>query len=301
MEQQQQLPSSSLWIKGIIIKINREKQYGFIQPQTELPASFSSRDVHFMLCKVRWNVQVNDNVEFQLDKRQHCKPSAFAMRLLQSHSTAQASSKQYETIRQTSSLSSHECERVNGNMTTAIQPVLGKSARSGVNNNTDSDSSSSVQLEFRSKRHNVYEERRQGKVAKVQDTYGFIRNDTVKPRLAAHSADLHFSVGSSHTGHFRLDRGDQVSFYVCENPQQQLNACNVRLVKCSDRSVEIIEDYIKCLLEKVADSDVIESREHVIVATTCLPVWECIGRVSNITDNGLRMLVELLILSLIHI
>jgi len=89
------------------------------------------------------------------------------------------------------------------------------------------------------------------------------------------------------------DRGDQVSFYVRDSPQ--LHAFNVRLVQCSNRPIEIIEDYIKSLLEKIADSDDVESREQVIVAVTCLPVWECIGHVSNINDGGLRMLVDLLI------
>lgn len=299
MEQQQKLPSSGSWIKGIVIDIKREYQYGFIRAQTELPASYTNRDVHFMLQKVSWDVQVNENVEFQLDKRKHDKPSAFAIRPVESHSIAPAPSKQYPTIPQASSLSRYECETADGNnVTTAMQPVLSKRARSGVRNNTDSHSCSSFQLEFTPKRQALYEERRQGKVAKVQDKYGFIRSDTITPSLAAHGADLYFSVGSSHTGHFRLVQGDQVSFYVQRvRESSQLQAGNVRLVKCCDRPVEIIEDYIKSLLDKVAHSDVVESREHVIVATTCLPVWECIGRISNITgtDNGLRMLVELLI------
>lgn len=241
------MSSSSLWIKGVIVNVNKEKHCGFIQPQTELPAPFVNRDVHFTLHKVSWNVQENDRVEFQLDKRQQYKPTAFAVKLQEPHSIA------------------------------------------------SSNGGSSFQLEVIPKRVRtmICDKRCQGKVAKIQDTFGFIQYDTIKPSLAALSGDLYFSVGSSHSGHFKLDKGDQVSFYVCENPK--LNAFDVRLVQCGLRTVEVIENYIVSLLEKIADSGNVASREHVIVAVTCLPVWKCIGHASNITDNGLRMLVELLI------
>lgn len=88
MEQQQELASSSMWIKGVIISINQQKQYGFIQSHIELPDPFTNRDVHFMLHKVSWNVQVNDNVEFRLDERKHCKPSAADLRLLEPQSSS---------------------------------------------------------------------------------------------------------------------------------------------------------------------------------------------------------------------
>ena len=289
MEQRRQLPSSSLWIRGLVVEVNRDKQYGFIRSEIGLPAPFSDRNVHFMLRKVNWNVQMSDRVEFQLDKRQHYKPSAFAMRLVEPHSSARTC------------LSSYECETPDGssNASTALQPVPSRSTgtcrnpESGVCSSPSSKRRSSFQSDFVPKRPTICGERRQGKVAKIQDTFGFIRHDTIKPGLVSHAGDLYFSVGSTHTGHFRLDRGDQVSFYVRESPQ--LHAFNVRLVQCSDRPVEIIEDYIKSLLEKIADIDDVGSREYVIVAVTCLPVWECIGHVSNITDNGLNMLVQLLI------
>jgi len=271
MEQQQQLPSSNLWIRGVVININKEKQYGFIQPQTELPPTFSNdRDVFFHLQKARWDVQENDVVEFQLDKRQHSRPMAFALRLQEPHSTAPTSCKQYRAKQ--------------------------KSAGFGVCDNTNSNRSSSFQMEFISKRTRMTcdNSRLQGKVAKIQDKYGFIHRDTIKPSLQI-SGDLYFSLASSHTGHFKLDRGDQVSFYVRETESHKSQASDVRLVQCSDRPAEVIEDYIKSLLEKIADSGDVESREHVLVAVTCLPVWKCIGHASCITDVGLRMLVELLI------
>jgi len=258
--EESRFPSASLWIQGIITSINRERHYGFIQPQTELPDPFSNGHVHVYLDKIGWNVQVNDNVKFQLDKRKHSKPSAFAIRLVEP-----ISSKLSRTTPQTCTSASKDssCE---------------------VSNNTN-----------HKKRFSFETERHMGEVAKMKDTFGFIRHDTVRPNLAEHSADLYFSVASSLTGHFKLDRGDQVSFYVREVPQQKLQAFDVRLVKCSDRPAEMIEDYIKSLLEKIADSDNVESREHMIVAVTCLPVWECIGHVFNITDNGLEMLLRLLI------
>jgi len=77
-----------MWIKGVIISINQQKQYGFIQSHIELPDPFTNRDVHFMLHKVSWNVQVNDNVEFRLDERKHCKPSAADLRLLEPQSSS---------------------------------------------------------------------------------------------------------------------------------------------------------------------------------------------------------------------
>jgi len=260
MEHRQQSPSCSLWIKGVIININEEKPYGFIQPQTALPAPYCNRTVHFSLHKVSGNARINDAVEFQLDKRQHHKPTAFAVKLQEPHVTAVTTCELHGTVQQ--------------------------NAGPGVSHNTNSDGSSSFPLEFVPKR-------RQGKVAKIQDTFGFIQCDTVKPSLAVLSADLYFSVSSSHTGHFKLDRDDHVSFRVREQPR--LQACDVRLVQCSDRPVEVIESYISSLLEKIADSGHVGPREHMIVAVTCLPVWKCIGHVSSISDNGLRMLVELLI------
>ena len=292
MEQQQQVLSSSLWIKGTVVDIKKEKQYGFIRSQTELPAPFTNGDVHFMLHKVRWNVQVNDHVEFQLDKRKHYKPAASALRLavVEPHSIAPTSSKLYAATPQTLDLSSHERDA-----SPASQPFPSRSTckSAGSKSNTNSNGRSSFQSDFRPKRKVMFEERRQGKVAKVQDTFGFIHYDTIQPSLAALETDLYFSVRLSHTGNFKLDRGDHVSFYARERPQ--LQAINVRLVRCSDRPVEVIEGYIKSLLDKIADSDDAGSREHVIVAVTCLPVWECIGHVSNVTDDGLKMLVDLLI------
>ena len=260
-----------LWVRGIIVNINKEKQYGFIQPQTALPDPFCDRPVHFCLRKVSWYVQVNDNVEFLLDKRQHYKPSAFSIRLIEP-----TGSKLRRTMPH------------NGNKTSMCLPVSSESTRENSSSGDSTNTKHKRCFSFEKQRH-------VGKVAKIHDTFGFIHHDTIKPKLEACGADLYFPVASSLTGHFKLDRGDQVSFYVRDGPQQKLQAFDVRLAQCSVRPVELIEDYIKSLLEKVADSDDLASREHMIVAITCLPVWECIGHVSNITDNGLKMLLQLLI------
>jgi len=269
MEHRQQLPSSKSWIKGVITNVNEEKHYGFLQPQTPLLAPYCNRPVHFWLNRVNWNVHVNDAVEFQLDKRQQHKPTAYAVKLQETHDTAATSYELHGTLQQSAGLG-------------------------GVCHNSNSNGSSSLQLEVIPKHeHRMHEKRWQGKVAKIQDTFGFIQCDTTTPRLAELTGDLYFAASSSHTGHFKLDRGDQVSFYVHQQPR--LHAVDVRLVQCSDRPVEIIESYITSLLEKIADSGDVGSREDVIVAVTCLPVWKCIGHISSISDNGLRMLVELLI------
>ena len=299
MKQHQQLPSSSTWINGIVVNIIREKQYGFIQPQTELLPPFRSGNVHFMLHKVSGNVQENDIVEFQLDKRQHYKPTAFAVKPVQHH-TAPGRLKLYRTMSQTNlRASKYKCQTADdNNVSTPVQPVSVRSTHQravfGVHKNTNSIGSYSSELELISKQiHMMHNKRWQGKVANIQDKFGFIQSDTVKPSLKALTENLYFSVAWSHTGHFKLDKGDQVSFHMRENPK--LQAFDVRLVQCSDRPVEMIEDYIKSILEKIADSGDVRSREHVIVAVTCLPVWKCIGHVSNMTDNGLKMLVKLLI------
>lgn len=277
-------PSASMWIPGIVTLIDKEKQFGFIQPQTELPDSFSkNRDVHFHFYNITWNIQEHDYVEFQLHQRRLSKPSAFAIRPVES-----AGSKPHGTMPQT--LSALRCKKqpADGSNKSIYMPVSSAS--------TSKNSSSVISRNTKDKRRFSLEtkERHIGKVAKVQDTYGFIRHDTIQPKLEANGADLYFSNTSSVTGHFKLDRDDQVSFYVCESPQQKVKARDVRLVQCSARPVEIIEDYIKSLLEKIADDDG-ASREHMIVAVTCLPVWECIGQISNVTDNGLKMLLQLLI------
>ena len=268
--------NNSLWIRGIITAIKKEHQYGFIQPQNELPAPFpSNARVHFTLHKASgWNVQRNDHVEFRLDKTRRLKPSAFAVRLVEHQSTAPTVRKPNTGTQQKPNVSGHESETASSN-----------------------DSSSQSNYTCRSKRNAMVEERRQGKVAKITDEYGFIHYDTIQPSLETHGKDLYFAVWSSHTGHFRLDRGDQVSFFVRESQAQMKAdyADNVRLVQCSARPVEVIEDYIESVLGKIADSDDVGSREHAIVSVTCLPVWECIGHVSNITNNGLTMLVKLLL------
>jgi len=258
--------SPILWIQGVIIKIEKEKNFGFIQPQTELPVPFSNKQVFFFLNKARWNVQVNDNVKFQLDKRQHFKPSAFIIKLAEPPSS-----------KQTVNTSRNECASADGRSTS-----------------TSENSSSEVDNTKYKGRFSLETERHVGKVAKVMDTYGFIGHDSIKPNLGRCVADLYFSVASSLTGHFKLDRGDQVSFYVREGPQQK--ALGVRLEQCSIRPAEMVEDYIKSFLQKLTDIDNVASREHLIVAVTCVPVWKCIGHVSNITDDGLKMLLKLLIL-----
>jgi len=266
------LPSANLWIEGVIIKIEEKKKYGFIRPQTELPVPFCNRDVHFYLDKARWNVQVKDNVEFQLNKRQHCKPSAFTIKLL-------------KPARSKETLNTSSYEHATADSSNSFFPVSSAS--------TSKNSSSEVHNNTKYKGRFAFEiERCVGKVTKIQDTSVFIGHDTIKPNVGTRGADLYFSVASLSTGHFKLDRGDQVSFCVYEGQQK---AFNVRLEQCSVRPAEVIEDYIKSLLEKIADIDNVASREHMIVAVTCLPVWKCIGHVSNITDKGLKMLLKLLI------
>ena len=294
--EQQCSSNADLWIQGIIICINKEKQYGFIQSQSELPQPFHNTQVHFRLQKVSWNAEVYDHVEFQLDKKQHHKPSAFAIRRLEPRSSKP---------QQTSSAGITESGIARNNSAVALQSVhsrlpassrsmFGKTPSSEVGNKA-SDGYSAFQADGRSKHHGMCEVRRIGTVKKIQDTFGFICHDTIKPSLVEHDADLYFSVSSPNTGHLKLERGDQVSFYVRETREQKLKAASIRLVRCSNRTRGIIEDYIRSVLRNIADCDNAGSREHVIVAVTCLPVWECIGHISTITDYGLNMLVELLI------
>ena len=126
----------------------------------------------------------------------------------------------------------------------------------------------------------------------VDKNFGFVKSIDRLPQGYKEDKDIIFSVKDCESGGIALTEGDILEFTLSEKEKQKPRGFSVKLVRCSPRQCVIVVQYLHSIHSRLGGE---KHDDCVRQLLTCNAVWQCIGKCSDLTSEGVLLVLEILI------